>query len=134
MGRKTGRRKRGLLLSPHQHMPTPIAWQAWRMRREKPRKTMGQIAQLLRIGDPKNPTQIKRYVANCTKYLKTPGGQALLQSEAFITGTVSTFTYDLDQAITAADSDRKRRRIAAIVTSLESIPKKVLPVSSRRRR
>jgi hypothetical protein len=78
MGKRTGRPRRGATLSPHQHMPSELAWQAWRLRRAG--KTMGQIARRLGVGDPKNPTQIKRWVAATRRFEKTPAGQALLLS------------------------------------------------------
>jgi hypothetical protein len=94
-------------------MPGELAWQAWRLRQARKtsgkRWTMGEIAQRLGVGDPRNPTQIKRWVADCTRYLKTPACQALLLSEGFVRDTRPTFEFDGTLLQAAVNKDRNQR-------------------------
>src|SRR5262245_2380751 len=106
MGRKTGRTKKGSILSPGQHMPSELAWEVWRLRQRG--HTMGQIASRLGVGDPKNPTQVKRWVADTNRYLRTPAGQALSLSPGFISGKKPTLAFDLDRALRASKLEAAR--------------------------
>jgi hypothetical protein len=60
---------------------------------------------------PQEPTQIKRWIRDCNEYVKTPAGQALLESRAFIEGVPPTFPYELERALRAFERAEHQRKI-----------------------